>query len=102
MRYNKLGRTGLFVSELCLGTMTFGATEGRWKLMGQLDQPTADSVVKAAFDAGINFYDTANVYAEGTSEERLGQAVRNLGLPREQLVIATKVLGAMGPDINGR
>ena len=102
MRYNKLGRTGLFVSELCLGTMTFGATEGRWKLMGQLDQPTADSVVKAAFDAGINFYDTANVYAEGTSEERLGQAVRNLGLPREQLVIATKVLGPMGPDINSR
>ena len=102
MRYNKLGRTGLFVSELCLGTMTFGATEGRWKMMGQLDQPTADSVVKAAFEAGINFYDTANVYAEGTSEERLGQAVRNLGLPREQLVIATKVLGAMGPDINSR
>ncbi|MBO9669984.1 MAG: aldo/keto reductase [Sphingobium sp.] len=102
MRYNKLGRTGLFVSELCLGTMTFGTTEGRWKLMGQLDQPTADSVVKAAFDAGINFYDTANVYAEGSSEERLGQAVRNLGLPREQLVIATKVLGPMGPDINGR
>jgi aryl-alcohol dehydrogenase-like predicted oxidoreductase len=102
MRYNKLGRTGLFVSELCLGTMTFGATEGRWKLMGQLDQPTADAVVKAAFDAGINFYDTANVYAEGTSEERLGQAVRNLGLPREQIVIATKVLGPMGPDINSR
>ena len=102
MRYNRLGRTGLFVSELCLGTMTFGATEGRWKLMGQLDQPTADTVVKTAFDAGINFYDTANVYAEGSSEERLGQSVRNLGLPREQLVIATKVLGAMGPDINSR
>jgi aryl-alcohol dehydrogenase-like predicted oxidoreductase len=59
-------------------------------------------VVKAAFDAGINFYDTANVYSEGSSEERLGQAVRNLGLPREQLVIATKVLGPMRPDINGR
>jgi aryl-alcohol dehydrogenase-like predicted oxidoreductase len=102
MRYNKLGRTGLFVSELCLGTMTFGATEGRWKLMGQLDQPTADSVVKAAHAGGINFFDTANVYSEGSSEERLGQAVRNLGLPREQLVIATKVLGPMGPDINGR
>ncbi len=102
MRYNKLGRTGLFVSELCLGTMTFGATEGRWKLMGQLDQPTADAVVKAAHEAGINFFDTANVYAEGSSEERLGQAIRNLDLPREQLVIATKVLGAMGPDINSR
>lgn len=102
MRYNKLGRTGLFVSELCLGTMTFGATEGRWKLMGQLDQPTADRLVMAAHEGGINFFDTANVYAEGSSEERLGQAVRNLGLPREQLVIATKVLGPMGPDINGR
>ncbi|MBO9574469.1 MAG: aldo/keto reductase [Sphingobium sp.] len=102
MRYNRLGRTGLHVSELCLGTMTFGSTEGRWKMMGQLDQPTADGIVKAAFDAGINFYDTANVYAEGSSEERLGQAVRNLGLPREQLVIATKVLGPMGPDVNAR
>jgi len=102
MRYNQLGRTGLSVSELCLGTMTFGSTEGRWAAMGQLDQPAADAMVKTAFDAGINFYDTANVYAEGSSEERLGQAIRNLGLAREDLVIATKVLGPMGPGINNR
>jgi len=102
MRYNQLGRTGLSVSELCLGTMTFGATEGRWAAMGQLDQPTADAMVKTAFEADINFYDTANVYAEGTSEERLGQAIRNLGLAREDVVIATKVLGPMGPGINAR
>lgn len=102
MRYNRLGRTGLHVSELCLGTMTFGSTEGRWSVMGQLDQDAADAIVKTAYDAGINFFDTANIYAEGQSEERLGQAVRNLGLPRERLVIATKVLGPMGPDINSR
>jgi aryl-alcohol dehydrogenase-like predicted oxidoreductase len=102
MRYATLGRTGLFVSELCLGTMTFGATEGRWAMMGQLDQPDADAIVKAAFDAGINFIDTANVYSEGTSEERVGAAIRNLGLPREQLVIATKVLGPMGASVNER
>lgn len=102
MRYNQLGRTGLSVSELCLGTMTFGSTEGRWAAMGQLDQPAADAMVKAAFDAGINFFDTANVYAEGSSEERLGQALRNLGLAREDVVIATKVLGPMGPGINNR
>jgi aryl-alcohol dehydrogenase-like predicted oxidoreductase len=102
MRYNQLGNTGLTVSELCLGTMTFGSTEGRWAAMGQLDQPTADAIVKTAFDAGINFYDTANVYAEGTSEERLGQAIRNAGLAREDVVIATKVLGPMGPGVNAR
>jgi len=102
MRYNKLGRTGLFVSELCLGTMTFGETEGRWKIMGQLDQDAADAVVKAAHEGGINFFDTANVYSEGSSEVRLGQAVRNLGLGRDHLVIATKVLGPMTTDINGR
>lgn len=102
MRYNQLGNTGLTVSELCLGTMTFGSTEGRWAAMGQLDQPTADAIVKTAFEAGINFYDTANVYAEGTSEERLGQAIRNAGLAREDVVIATKVLGPMGPGVNAR
>jgi len=102
MRYNKLGRTGLFVSELCLGTMTFGATEGRWAAMGHLDQSAADGIVKAALEAGINFFDTANVYSEGTSEESLGQAFQNLGVPREDVVIATKVLGPMGSGINAR
>lgn len=102
MRYTQLGRTGLTVSELCLGTMTFGATSGRWAAMGQLDQPAADELVKIAVDAGINFFDTANVYSEGTSEERLGQSIRNLGLGRENVVIATKVLGPMGTGANSR
>lgn len=102
MRYNQLGRTGLTVSELCLGTMTFGSTSGRWAAMGQLDQTAADEMVRIAFDAGINFFDTANVYAEGASEERLGQAIRNVGLAREDVVIATKVLGPMGDGANSR
>lgn len=102
MRYNQLGRTGLTVSELCLGTMTFGSTSGRWATMGQLDQPAADELVKLAFEAGINFFDTANVYAEGSSEMRLGQAIRNLGLARADVVIATKVLGPMGTSANAR
>ncbi|MBT2189157.1 aldo/keto reductase [Sphingobium nicotianae] len=102
MRYNQLGRTGLLVSELCLGTMTFGSSEGLWANIGQLDQPAVDEIVRTSFDAGINFYDTANVYSEGTSEERLGQSIRNLGIAREDVVIATKVLGQMGPGVNSR
>lgn len=93
MQSRRLGKSAIHVSDICMGTMTFGS---------QTDEAEAFRVLDRCFDAGINFYDTANVYAEGTSEERLGQAVRNLGLPREQLVIATKVLGPMGPDINGR
>jgi aryl-alcohol dehydrogenase-like predicted oxidoreductase len=101
MRYNPLGRTGLIVSELCLGTMTFGGNEGMWGAIGQLGQDEADQLVKAALDAGINFIDTANVYAEGRSEQILGQALRNLGVPRSEVVIATKVLGRMHPGHNG-
>ncbi len=102
MRYNQLGRTGLTVSELCLGTMTFGSAEGRWAAVGQITTQTADEIVKTAFDAGINFFDTANVYSDGTSEEWLGQSIRRVGLAREDVVIATKVLGQMGPGINAR
>jgi aryl-alcohol dehydrogenase-like predicted oxidoreductase len=101
MRYNQLGRTGLIVSELCLGTMTFGGSEGMWGRIGQLQQDEADALVKAALDAGINFFDTANVYAEGRSEQILGQAIRNLGVNRDEVVIATKVLGRMHPGPNG-
>ena len=61
MRYNRLGRSGLFVSELCLGTMTFGGTDGMWGQIGQLGQDAADEIVKTAIDGGINFFDTANV-----------------------------------------
>ncbi|MBB5987314.1 aldo/keto reductase [Sphingobium lignivorans] len=102
MRYNQLGRTGLTVSELCLGTMTFGSGEGLWTQIGQLGQSAADAMVKTAFDAGINFYDTANVYSSGSSEAVLGQAIRNLGLARTDVVIATKVLGPMGSGVNDR
>ena len=100
MRYNLLGRSGLSVSELCLGTMTFGGGEGMWQKIGQVQQDEADGLVKAALDAGINFIDTANVYAGGLSEQILGQSLRNLGVARGEVVIATKVLGRMGKGPN--
>jgi aryl-alcohol dehydrogenase-like predicted oxidoreductase len=101
MRYNRLGRSGLIVSELCLGTMTFGGDEGIWGRIGQLQQEEADGLVKAALDAGINFFDTANIYAEGRSERILGQALRNLGVARDEVVVATKVVGRMHDGPNG-
>ncbi|HTU11842.1 MAG TPA: aldo/keto reductase [Allosphingosinicella sp.] len=101
MRYNSLGRSGLYVSELCLGTMTFGGGEGMWQVVGRVQQDEADSILKASLDAGINFIDTANVYSEGMSETILGQGLKNLGIPRDQVVLATKVLGRMGPGPNG-
>ena len=102
MRMNKLGRTGLFVSELCLGTMTFGGTEGIWKHIGELDQSDAERLVGRSIDAGINFLDTADVYAEGRSEQITGQALRNLKIPRESVVVATKGFGPTGPGPNQR
>ena len=102
MRYNRLGQSGLFVSELCLGTMTFGGSDDMWGQIGQLQQDEADALVKTALDAGINFIDTANVYASGRSEEILGQSLRNLGVTREEVVIATKVHGQMGEGPNAR
>ncbi len=101
MRMKPLGRTGLFVSEICLGTMTFGG-QGAFARIGDLGQGDADALVKAAIDAGVNFIDTANVYSEGMSEEITGQAIRNLGLDRDELVLATKVMGPMGPGPNNR
>lgn len=102
MRYNRLGRTGLFVSELCLGTMTFGEGEGMFAQMGALGQSEVNPLVRAAVDAGVNFIDTANVYSAGKSEEAVGRAVRDLGLSRDDLVIATKALGPMGEGVNAR
>jgi len=99
MRYRLLGRTGLYVSEICLGAMTYGG-KGRWEVVGQLGLPEAQAQIKAAFDAGVNFIDTANVYSDGDSEKLVGQALANLGLPREDLVIATKVRVRMGPTPN--
>ncbi|MGS4819642.1 aldo/keto reductase [Raoultella terrigena] len=103
MRYKKLGNTGLFVSELCLGTMTFGGEEGMWGKIGQLRQAEAEQLVGSALDAGINFIDTANVYSEGRSEEITGQALKNLKIPRENVVVATKVFGETGTaGVNSR
>lgn len=102
MRYRKLGPTGLFVSELCLGTMTFGKAEGMWAQMGGLDQAESEALVRTALDAGINFIDTANVYSNGASEEIVGQALRDIGVPRDEVVIATKAFGTMGDGPNQR
>lgn len=96
MQHRKLGRTGLFVSELCLGTMTFGGSGGIWSQIGKLQQDEADALVGRALDAGINFIDTADVYSEGLSEQITGQALRNLKVPRDKVVIATKVFGETG------
>jgi aryl-alcohol dehydrogenase-like predicted oxidoreductase len=96
MRYKKLGHTGLFVSELCLGTMTFGGEGGMWGKIGNLAQSDAEKLVGGALDAGINFIDTANVYSEGRSEIITGQALKNLKVPRENVVVATKVFGETG------
>jgi aryl-alcohol dehydrogenase-like predicted oxidoreductase len=100
MRMNKLGNTGLLVSELCLGTMTFGNSGGIFAQIGQLQQNEVDGIVRGAIDSGINFLDTADVYHSGQSEIMTGQALRNLGVPRDQFVLATKVLGRMGPGPN--
>jgi aryl-alcohol dehydrogenase-like predicted oxidoreductase len=100
MRYRNLGHTGLLVSELCLGTMTFGGSDGMWGQIGQVQQDEADAILRKALDAGINFIDTANVYSEGRSETITGQAIRNLGLKRDEIVVATKVFGRVGAGPN--
>ena len=100
MKYNLLANTGLKVSELCLGTMTFGGKGGIWTAIGDLGQKPVDELMKTAVDAGINFIDTANVYSEGLSEELTGQSIKNLGLKRDDLIVATKVRGKMGSGPN--
>jgi aryl-alcohol dehydrogenase-like predicted oxidoreductase len=101
MRTKTLGGTGLLVSEICLGTMTFGG-RGFWTAIGQLDQSVADSIVTRALDAGVNFIDTADVYSEGLSEEVTGRAMVNSGRNRSDIVLATKALGQTGPGPNDR
>ena len=92
MKYNLLGRTGLKVSELCLGTMTFGA---KFFNIAEVDQAGANEMVARSLEAGINFFDTADVYSYGESEEILGRAIEESGARRDAVVIATKVRGAM-------
>jgi aryl-alcohol dehydrogenase-like predicted oxidoreductase len=99
MKYRMLGRTGLYVSEICFGTMTFGG-KGFWTAIGTLDQGAVNGLIKKSLDAGINFFDTANVYSEGESEKLFGQALKDLGVARNDLVVATKVRGRMGPGPN--
>ncbi|MGD0677387.1 MAG: aldo/keto reductase [Polyangiaceae bacterium] len=99
MRYHILGRTGLFVSELCLGTMTFGG-KGFWEAIGKLGATEVERLVAMSLDGGVNFIDTANVYSEGESEKLLGGALKSLGRPRDQIVVATKVRGRMGSGVN--
>jgi aryl-alcohol dehydrogenase-like predicted oxidoreductase len=96
MKYNFLGNTGLVVSELCFGTMTFGGSGGIWANIGKIQQDGVNELMKSVVDAGINFIDTANVYSYGESEKLLGQSIIDLGINRNELVIATKVRGRMG------
>jgi aryl-alcohol dehydrogenase-like predicted oxidoreductase len=92
MNYRTLGRTGLKVSELCLGTMTFGEN---FYNIAVVDQSSANAMVRRALDAGINFFDTADVYSYGRSEEVLGQALKESNVDRDRVILATKVRSAM-------
>src|SRR5271169_5740053 len=96
MHYKTLGNTGLQVSTLCFGTMTFGDGRGFFKVIGAVGQAGADELVKASIEGGINFFDTADVYTEGESEKTLGQSLKNLSIARQNVVIATKVYGRVG------
>ncbi len=100
MEFRTLGNTGLLVSKLCFGTMTFGDGSGLFKMIGAVGQAGADEVVRKCIDGGINFFDTADVYTEGQSEKILGQSLKNLGIARKDVVIATKVFGRVGPGRN--
>lgn len=104
MKYKRLGSTGLYVSEICLGAMTFGgdANAGAWRGMGYLDQPQVDMIVDRALAVGVNFIDTADTYFFGQSEQMVGQALRNLGVTRKDVVIASKTSGIVGSGPNDR
>lgn len=99
MRYRRLGHTGVYVSELCLGTMTFGG-KGFWEAIGKLTAAESEALVGTALDAGVNFIDTADAYSEGESEKFLGAALAALERPREELIVATKVRLRTGPGPN--
>jgi aryl-alcohol dehydrogenase-like predicted oxidoreductase len=100
MKYATLGNTGLLVSKLCFGTMTFGDGRGMFKAIGAVGQAAADELVKTSIENGINFFDTADIYTEGESEKILGQSLKNLKIARQHVVIATKVYGRVGPGRN--
>jgi len=100
MEYATLGNTGLLVSKLCFGTMTFGDGRGIFKAIGAVGQTGADELVRTSIDGGINFFDTADNYTEGESEKILGQSLKNLNIARQDVVIATKVYSRVGPGRN--
>src|SRR5689334_24634552 len=99
MQFTSLGSSGLKVSRLCLGCMTYGTSKWRpWVL----DEEASRPFLRRAWEAGINFFDTADMYSDGVSEEVLGRALRELAIPREQVVVATKVFSPMGTTPNER
>ena len=100
MQYATLGNTGLLVSKLCFGTMTFGDGRGLHKGISTVGQAGADELIKSSIEGGINFFDTADNYTEGESEKILGQSLKNLNIARKDVVIATKVYSRVGPGRN--
>src|SRR6185436_7753832 len=99
MQYLNLGNSGIKVSRLCLGCMTYGSSKWRpWVL----DEEASRPFFRQAWEAGINFFDNADMYSDGVSEEILGRALIDLAIPREQVVVATKVFNPMGPTLNER
>jgi len=100
MKYNQLGRSGLFVSEICLGTMTFSGENFFGGAIGTLDQKASTRLVERSVAAGVNFIDTADAYSLGQSEIMTGQAIRDLAIPRSEIVLATKVFARMGQGVN--
>jgi aryl-alcohol dehydrogenase-like predicted oxidoreductase len=99
MKFKQLGKTGVLLSELCFGTMTFGG-KGYWKAIGQLPEDEVTQLVKTAINNGINFFDTANAYSEGLAEILFGKALKSLGISRQTVFIATKVRLRMGEGAN--
>lgn len=101
MKYNLVGKTGLMVSELCFGTMTFGGQNaGIWEKIGKLQQKEVNEMLSAVIGSGINFIDTANAYSFGQSEQLLGQGLIDLKVNRDEIIIATKVLARMNEKPN--
>jgi len=99
MEYVRLGKTGLKVSRICLGAMTYGSPKWRdWVL----DEEASKPFIRRALEAGINFFDTADMYSVGASEEVLGRALKEFGPSRENMVVATKVFNPMGEGVNER
>jgi aryl-alcohol dehydrogenase-like predicted oxidoreductase len=92
MEYATLGNTGLLVSKLCFGTMTFGDGRGLFKAISAVGQAGADELVKTSIDGGINFFDTADNYTEGESEKILGQSLKNLNIARKDVVLGDEGL----------